>query len=103
VQHQVHQEYCKAFPKLVAWACFSWKGRGSLEWLEKVEMMNGVRYRRIPGREAEVVHAAAWSNLLPAGWHTVPQVQDHLLLVQGEAQHPTKVQISIQLGMLGLE
>jgi hypothetical protein len=61
------KKYCKAFPKLVAWACFSWKGRGSLEWLEKVEMMNGVRYRRIPGREAEFFHAAAWSNLLSAG------------------------------------
>jgi hypothetical protein len=32
-------------PKLMAWVCFSWKGRGALEWLEKGEMMNGMRYR----------------------------------------------------------
>jgi hypothetical protein len=32
-------------PKLVAWGCFSWKVRGALEWLEKGEIMNGLRYR----------------------------------------------------------
>jgi hypothetical protein len=28
-------------PKVMAWGCFSWRGRGGLEFLEKGEMMNG--------------------------------------------------------------
>jgi hypothetical protein len=27
--------------KVMAWGCFSWMGRGALEFLEKGEMMNG--------------------------------------------------------------
>jgi hypothetical protein len=34
-------------PKVMAWACFSWNGRGGLEFLKKGEMMNGVRYRQL--------------------------------------------------------
>ncbi len=33
--------------KVMAWACFSWKGRGGIEFLQNGEMMNGTRYRRI--------------------------------------------------------
>jgi hypothetical protein len=28
-------------PKVMAWGCFSWMGRGGLEFLEKCELMNG--------------------------------------------------------------
>jgi hypothetical protein len=34
-------------PKIMAWACFSWRGRGGLEFLKPGEMMNGVRYRQV--------------------------------------------------------
>jgi hypothetical protein len=33
--------------KVVAWAAFSWKDRGSSEFLKKGEMMNGQGYRVI--------------------------------------------------------
>jgi transposase len=33
--------------KVMAWACFSWKGRGGLDFLKNGEMMNGVRYRQV--------------------------------------------------------
>ena len=35
--------------KVMAWACFSWRGRGGLEFLKKGEMMNGVRYVQVLG------------------------------------------------------
>jgi hypothetical protein len=35
------------------WGCFSWKGRGALEWLKKGEMMNGQRYCRILDEKLE--------------------------------------------------
>ena len=34
-------------PKVMAWGCFSWKGRGALVFLDQGEMMNGERYRQI--------------------------------------------------------
>jgi hypothetical protein len=37
----------------MAWGCFSWRGRDALEWLDKGEMMNGVRYRRILDEKLE--------------------------------------------------
>ncbi len=40
-------------PKIMAWGCFSWRGRGALEWLDKGEMMNGVRYCRILDEKLE--------------------------------------------------
>jgi transposase len=40
-------------PKIMAWGCFSWKGRGSIEFLEKGEMMNGARYLRILDEKLE--------------------------------------------------
>jgi hypothetical protein len=40
--------------KVMAWDCFNWKGRGSLEWLEKGEMMNRMRYRRILDEKQEL-------------------------------------------------
>lgn len=33
--------------KVMAWACFSWKGRGGIEFLDQGEMMNGIRYLRV--------------------------------------------------------
>jgi hypothetical protein len=32
--------------KVMAWACFSWKGQGGLDFLKNGEMMIGVRYNR---------------------------------------------------------
>ena len=33
--------------KVMVWACFSWKGRGAIDFLDKGEMMNGARYLQI--------------------------------------------------------
>jgi len=33
--------------KIMAWGCFSWHGRGGLEFLKKGEMMDGPRYVRL--------------------------------------------------------
>ncbi len=33
--------------KVMVWGCFSWKGRGGLEFLNQGEMMNGQRYLRL--------------------------------------------------------
>jgi len=33
--------------KVMVWACFSWQGRGAIEFLKKGEMMNGARYLQI--------------------------------------------------------
>lgn len=33
--------------KVMAWACFSWRGRGAIEFLQPGEMMNGQRYLRV--------------------------------------------------------
>jgi hypothetical protein len=41
-------------PKLMAWGSFSWKERGALEWLEKGEIMNGMRYCRILDEKLEL-------------------------------------------------
>ena len=40
--------------KIMAWGCFSWKGRGSIEFLKKGEMMNGQRYRQILDEKLEL-------------------------------------------------
>jgi hypothetical protein len=37
----------KHLEKVMAWGCFSWMGRGGLEFLGKGEMMNRIRYRRL--------------------------------------------------------
>jgi hypothetical protein len=37
----------KHLPKIMAWACFSWRGRGGLGFLKPGETMNGVRYRQV--------------------------------------------------------
>jgi hypothetical protein len=37
----------KHMPKVMAWGCFGWSGRGGLEFLQKGEMMNGTRYRQL--------------------------------------------------------
>jgi hypothetical protein len=37
----------KHLQKVMVWGCFSWRGRGGLEFLKKVEMMNGVRYSKL--------------------------------------------------------
>lgn len=31
-------------PKIMVWGCFSWRGRGAIEFMKKGEMMNGKRY-----------------------------------------------------------
>jgi hypothetical protein len=41
-------------PKVMAWGCFSWRGRWGLGFLEKGEMMNGVRYRQILESKLEI-------------------------------------------------
>jgi hypothetical protein len=38
----------------MAWGCFSWKGRGGLEFLGRGEMMNGTRYRRLLDEKLEL-------------------------------------------------
>ncbi len=48
------QKTVKHPPKVMAWGCFSWRGRGGLEFLEKGEMMNGVRYRQILESKLEI-------------------------------------------------
>ena len=40
-------------PKVMVWACFSWKGRGAIVFLKKGEMMNGQRYRQILDEKLE--------------------------------------------------
>jgi hypothetical protein len=40
--------------KVMAWACFSWKGRGAIEFLDKGEMMNGQHYREILDQKLEL-------------------------------------------------
>ena len=40
-------------PKVMVWGCFSWMGRGGLEFLNPGEMMNGVRYRRLLDEKLE--------------------------------------------------
>jgi hypothetical protein len=34
-------------PKVMVWGCFSWRGRGGLEFLKPGEMMIGTRYRQV--------------------------------------------------------
>jgi transposase len=34
-------------PKIMVWGCFSWRGRGGIEFLKTGEMMNGLRYRQL--------------------------------------------------------
>ena len=54
--------------KVMAWACFSWKGRGALEFLDQGEMMNGVRYRRILEEKLELfMHQHQTSHFLQDG------------------------------------
>ena len=40
-------------PKVMVWGCFSWRGRGGLEFLKQGEMMNGERYRRLLDEKLE--------------------------------------------------
>jgi hypothetical protein len=40
--------------KVMVWGCFSWKGRGGLEFLNQGEMMNGQRYLRLLDEKLEL-------------------------------------------------
>ena len=40
--------------KIMVWGCFSWQGRGGLEFLKKGEMMDGPRYRRLIDEKLEL-------------------------------------------------
>jgi hypothetical protein len=40
-------------PKVMVWGCFSWRGRGGLEFLKTEEMMNGLRYRQLLDEKLE--------------------------------------------------
>lgn len=54
--------------KVMAWGCFSWMGRGGLEFLNKGEMMNGPRYLRILDEKLEFFMAQhATSHFLQDG------------------------------------
>jgi transposase len=37
----------------MVWGCFSWRGRGGIEFLKTGEMMNGVRYRQLLDEKLE--------------------------------------------------
>ncbi len=55
-------------PKVMAWACFGWKGRGALEFLEQGEMINGQRYRRLLDEKLELfMHQHETSHFLQDG------------------------------------
>ncbi len=55
-------------PKVMAWACFSWKGRGALEFLDQGEMMNGQRYRRLLDEKLELfMHQHETNHFLQDG------------------------------------
>ena len=54
--------------KVMAWACFSWEGRGALDFLDKGEMMNGLRYWRILEEKLEIfMHQHQTSHFLQDG------------------------------------
>jgi hypothetical protein len=54
--------------KVMAWGCFSWMGRGVLEFLEKGKMMDGARYRRILDDKLEFfMHQHGTSHFLQDG------------------------------------
>ncbi len=40
--------------KVMVWGCFSWMGRGAIEFLKPREMMNGQRYRQILEEKLEL-------------------------------------------------
>jgi hypothetical protein len=54
-------------PKVMAWGCFSWRGFGSLEFLEKGEMMNGERYGRLLDKLELFMHQHGTSHFLQDG------------------------------------
>jgi hypothetical protein len=55
-------------PKVMAWGCFSWRGRGGLEFLEKGEMMNGTRYRQLLDEKLEFfMHQHGTTHFLQDG------------------------------------
>ncbi len=54
--------------KVMVWACFSWKGRGALEFLKQGEMMNGARYRKILDEKLELfMHQHGATHFLQDG------------------------------------
>jgi transposase len=58
----------KHAPKLMVWGCFSWKGRGGLEFLRPREMMNGERYRQVLDSKLELfMHAHRTTHFLQDG------------------------------------
>ena len=55
-------------PKVMAWGCFSWRGRGGLEFLKPGEMMNGERYRRVLDEKLEIfMHQHGTTHFLQDG------------------------------------
>ena len=54
--------------KVMAWACFSWKGRGGLEFLQSGEMMNGARYKKVLEDKLELfMHSHGTTHFLQDG------------------------------------
>jgi hypothetical protein len=46
-QDSLTKKDVKHLEKVMAWGCFTWMGRGGLEFLGNGEMMNRIRYRRL--------------------------------------------------------
>ena len=54
--------------KVMVWGCFSWRGRGALEFLKKGEMMNGARYWQILEEKLELfMHQHGTTHFLQDG------------------------------------
>ena len=52
----------------MVWGCFSWRGRGALEFLKKGEMMNGARYWQILEEKLELfMHQHGTTHFLQDG------------------------------------
>jgi hypothetical protein len=77
----------KRLQKVMVWGCFSWRGTGGLEFLKKVEMMNGVRSINC----LMTSWNSSWASMAPAIFSRagpLPPVKDCDGLVPPEAPHP---------------
>ncbi len=74
-------------PKVMVWGCFSWRGRGGLEFLKPGEMMNGARYKQVLEDKLDFfMNQHGTTHFLQDG-APVPQVKGGEGLVCWEAQH----------------
>jgi hypothetical protein len=71
----------------MVWGCFSWRGRGGLEFLKPGEMMNGARYKQVLEDKLDFfMNQHGTTHFLQDG-APVPQVKGGEGLVCWEAQH----------------